>query len=172
MNKLILKHTELDAVALFTPAPYHVKMAVEALMMGKHVISAVPAGISVAELEKLLGVVKQTGLKYMMAETSRCRQEVLTCIDWAREGRFGEIFYSESEYHHTGLGPYAYGTSFDCQSCDIIHSTDQVKKGAKPFGKLVPTWSYAYPPMLYPTHCTGIIIPVTGERLTEVAAHA
>ena len=166
-----LEHPELDAVALFTPAPYHVKMAVEALSVGKHVISAVPAGMSIAELEELLSVVKQTGLKYMMAETSRYRQEVITCIDWAREGRFGEIFYSESEYHHTGLGPYAYGSSFDCQSCDFIHSIDQVEKGAKSSGNLVPTWAYAYPPMLYPTHCTGMIIPVTGERLTEVTAH-
>jgi len=166
-----LKHSELDAVALFTPAPYHVRMAVEALKLGKHVISAVPAGMSVEELEELLSVVKHTGRKYMMAETSRYRQEVLTCIDWGREGRFGEIFYSESEYHHTGLGPYAYGTSFDCQSCECIHSIDQVKKGEKLLDKLVPTWSYAYPPMLYPTHCTGIIIPVTGERLTEVTAY-
>jgi hypothetical protein len=166
-----LKHPELDAVALFTPAPAHVKMAVEALKQGKHVISAVPAGLSVEELEELLSVVKQTGLKYMMAETSRYRQEILTCIDWAREGRFGDIFYSEAEYHHTGLAPYAYGSSFDCQTCDFIHSIDQVKQDAKPVGKLVPTWAHGYPPMLYPTHCTGMIIPVTGQRLTEVTAH-
>lgn len=166
-----LKHPDLDAVALFTPAPYHVRMTVEALRAGKHVCCAVPAGLSVEELEELLAVVKQTGLKYMMAETSRYRPEVMTCIEWAREGRFGEIFYSEAEYHHTGLGPYAFGSSFDCQTCDFIRSIDQVKKGAKPVGKLVPTWAYAYPPMLYPTHCTGIIIPVTGERLTEVTAH-
>ncbi len=166
-----LKHPGLDAVALFTPAPFHVKMAVEAYNAGKHVISAVPAGMSVDELELLLATVKKTGLKYMMAETSRYRQEVMTCVDWAKEGRFGEIFYSESEYHHTGLGPYAYGPSFDCQSCANIHSIDQVNKDAKVESNFVPTWAYAYPPMLYPTHCTGIIIPVTGERLTEVTAH-
>ena len=166
-----LKHPELDAVALFTPAPFHVKMAVEALKLGKHVISAVPAAMSVQEAEELLSVVKQTGRKYMMAETSRYRQEILTCIDWAREGRFGEIFYSEAEYHHTGLAPYAYGSSFDCQTCDFIRSVDQVNRDAQPAGKLVPTWAHGYPPMLYPTHCTGMIIPVTGERLTEVTAH-
>jgi hypothetical protein len=162
-----LRHPELDAVALFTPAPDHARMTVEALKQGKHVVCAVPAGLSVAQLEEVLDVVKQTGLKYMMAETSRYRQEVLTCIDWAREGRFGEIFYSESEYHHTGLGPYAYGTSFDCQSCGPAPVAGQ----ADPLEGLVPTWAYAYPPMLYPTHCTGMIIPVTGERLTEVTAH-
>jgi predicted dehydrogenase len=167
-----LKHPGLDAVALFTPAPFHVKMAVEAFNLGKHVISAVPAGLSVAELEQLLDAVKKTGLKYMMAETSRYRPEVMTCLDWAKAGKFGEIFYSEAEYHHTGLGPYAFGTTFDCQTCEFIHSIDQVNRDLKAAGrKLVPTWAYAYPPMLYPTHCTGIIIPVTGERLTEVTAH-
>jgi len=60
-------------------------MAVEALKLGKHVISAVPAAMSVQEAEELLSVVKQTGRKYMMAETSRYRQEILTCIDWARK---------------------------------------------------------------------------------------
>jgi len=166
-----LKHPGLDAVALFTPAPFHVEMGVKALKLGKHLISAVPAGMSVEELEELLSVVKKTGLKYMMAETSRYRQEILTCIDWAKEGKFGEIFYSEAEYHHTGLGPYAFGTTFDCQTCENIHSIDKVNKVLKTHGKLVETWAYAYPPMLYPTHCTGMIVPVTGERLTEVTAY-
>jgi hypothetical protein len=167
-----LEHPGLDAVALFTPAPFHVKMAVEALRRGKHVISAVPAGLSVEELEELLSVVKETGLKYMMAETSRYRPEVQTCIDLQKEGKFGEIFYTEAEYHHPGsAGVYAYGPSFDCQSCEIEIPGDKPHAPEKDLSKLVPTWAYAYPPMLYPTHCTGLIIPVTGERFTEVMAN-
>jgi hypothetical protein len=34
-----------------------------------------------------------------------------------------------------------------------------------------PSWSHGYPPMLYPTHCTGLIIPVINERLVEVSAY-
>jgi hypothetical protein len=74
-----LKHPELDAVAVFTPPHLHVAMATEAMQAGKHVISAVPAGLSVEELERLLESVKRTGLKYMMAETSRFRPEIQTC---------------------------------------------------------------------------------------------
>ena len=70
-----LKHPELDAVAVFTPAPLHVWMATEAMKAGKHVISAVPAGMSVEELELLLETVKKTGMKYMMAETSYYRPQ-------------------------------------------------------------------------------------------------
>ena len=142
----MIKHPELDAVAVFTPAPLHVWMDMEAIKAGKHVISAVPAGMSVEELERLLDTVKRTGLKYMMAETSFYRPEIMTCRQWSKEGKFGTIFYSESEYHHEGLLPLM----FDDRG--------------------FPTWRHGFPPMHYPTHCTGMVVPVTGERLIEVTA--
>jgi predicted dehydrogenase len=88
----MLKHPELDAVAVFTPAPLHAWMDIEALKAGKHVISAVPAAMSVEELEQLLDTVKTTGLKYMMAETSFYRPAIITSRQWANEGKFGTIF--------------------------------------------------------------------------------
>ena len=33
-----------------------------------------------------------------------------------------------------------------------------------------PTWRHGLPPMHYPTHSTGMVVPVTGERLVEVQA--
>jgi predicted dehydrogenase len=146
MFREMLKHPELDAVGVFTPAPLHAWMVTESMKAGKHVISAVPAGLSEEELEQILETVKKTGMKYMMAETSYYRPEVITCREWAREGKFGTIFYSEAEYHHEGLIPLM----FD-------------ERG-------LPTWRHGFPPLLYPTHCTGIVVPVTGERLAEVQA--
>jgi predicted dehydrogenase len=141
-----LKHPDMDAVGVFTPAPLHVWMSTEAMKAGKHVISAVPAGLSVEELEQLMDCVRTTGMNYMMAETSYYRPEIITCREWAQQAKFGTIFYSESEYHHEGL----LSLMFD-------------EKG-------FPTWRHGYPPMLYPTHCTGMIVPVTRERLVEVQA--
>jgi predicted dehydrogenase len=141
-----LKEARVDAVGVFTPAPLHVWMATEAMLAGKHVISAVPAGMSREELERLIETVRRTGMKYMMAETSYFRPEIITCREWAREGRFGTIFYSEAEYHHEGLIPLMYD------------------EGG------FPTWRHGFPPMHYPTHCTGMVVPVTGERLVEVQA--
>ena len=141
-----LRHPELDAVAVFTPLPLHVWMATEAMKAGKHVISAVPAGYSVEELELLLETVKKTGMKYMMAETSYYRPQVITGREWASQGKFGTVFYTEAEYHHEGLIPLM----FDEQG--------------------FPTWRYGLPPMHYPTHCVGIVVPISGERLVEVEA--
>ena len=144
--RAMLKHPGLDAVGVFTPAPLHAWMATSAMKAGKHVISAVPAGLSVEELEQLIDTVRETGMRYMMAETSYYRPEIMTCREWAEEGKFGTIFYSEAEYHHEGL-------------VDLMYDD-----------RGLPTWRHGFPPMWYPTHSTGMIVPVTGERLVEVQA--
>lgn len=145
--RAMLKHPGLDAVAVFTPAPLHAWMAVTAMTEGKHMISAVPAAMTEEELADILAAVKKTGMKYMMAETSYYRPEVITCRDWAKQGKFGTIFYSEAEYHHEGLLPLMYDD------------------------RGFPTWRHGFPPMHYPTHSTGLVIPVINERLVEVTAH-
>src|SRR5690606_32450790 len=45
----MLRDSDIDAVALFTPAPLHARHTVEALHAGKHVLCAVPAGMSIDE---------------------------------------------------------------------------------------------------------------------------
>jgi len=136
----------VDAVGVFTPLPLHVPMAVQAMEAGKHVISAVAVGINEEECVKLLETVKKTGTIYMMAETSYYRPEIITCRKWARENKFGEIFFSEAEYHHDGIEAYWFNDDGS------------------------PTWRHGLPPLHYPTHATGMVVPVTGERLTEVTA--
>lgn len=144
--KDLIADKNVDAVGVFTPAPLHVYMSVEAMKAGKHVISAVPACMNEEEGVELLDTVKKTGMIYMMAETSYYHKEIISCRQWVRENKFGEIFYSEAEYHHDGLQ----NLMFEANG--------------------LPSWRHGFPPMHYPTHCTGMIIPVTGERLTEVTA--
>jgi predicted dehydrogenase len=143
LEKLILDKN-IDAVAVFTGAPDHVRHCVAALESGKHVICAVPAAMTIAECEKLVDTVKRTGLTYMMAETSYFHQSVISARRFIEAGAFGQIFYSEAEYHHPGL--------------EVLFWE---KDGTK-------TWRYGFPPMHYPTHCTSYLVGVTGERLTEV----
>ncbi len=142
----MLKHPDLNAVGVFTPAPLHAWMAIEAMKAGKHVISAVPAAMSQEELEAILECVKSTGMNYMMAETSYYHPEIIFCREARERGEFGTLSYSEAEYHHEGL----LSLFFDDRG--------------------LPTWRHGFPPMHYPTHCTGMIVPVTGERLAEVMA--
>jgi len=140
----LIRDREVDAVAIFTPAPDHVRHVVATLKAGKHALSAVPAAMSLEECSLLLDTVKSTGLTYMMAETSYYQQPTISARRFFQEGRFGTVFYTESEYHHPGL--------------EALFFEDGRR-----------TWRHGLPPMHYPTHCTAHLVSVTGERLAEVS---
>jgi len=145
LEKLILDRN-IDAVAIFTPAPDHVRHSVAALRAGKHVLCAVPAAMTLEECRLLVDTVKQTGLTFMMAETSYYQQHTISARKFYEEGRFGELFATESEYHHAGLESLFW------------------ENGKR-------TWRHGFPPMHYPTHCTAHLVGVSGERLTEVTCN-
>jgi predicted dehydrogenase len=144
LEELVLDR-EIEAVAIFTPAPDHVRHVCLALEAGKHVLCAVPAAMSLEECQKLVETVKRTGLTYMMAETSHYQQFTISARLFHREGKLGEVFYVESEYHHPGL--------------EVLF----FENGER-------TWRHGFPPLHYPTHCTAHLVSVTGERLTAVSA--
>lgn len=140
----MLRDRAVQAVGLFTPAPDHVRHALLCLDAGKHVLSAVPAAMSLDECANLIAAVKRSGLTYMMAETSYYQQMTISARKMFQQGAFGRVFSCESEYHHAGLESLF------------------VEDGKR-------TWRYGFPPMHYPTHCTAHLVSVTGERLTQVA---
>lgn len=141
----LIKDTKIDAVFIATPAPDHVKHVKAALQAGKHVLCAVPAALNMEECYQLKEAVIQSGLIYMMAETSYFRQNTISVRKLYQENSFGEIFSAAAEYNHPGLETLWF---------------EQNK----------PTWRHGLPPMLYPTHCTSFLISVTGERLKSVSA--
>lgn len=141
----LLRDSCVDAVALFTPAPLHAQHSVEALRAGKHVLCAVPVGLTIEECAMVKSVVEQTGLAYMMAETSVYRQDTISAREFYRKGQFGSLIAAEAEYHHPGLEDYFFDAA----------------------GK--PTWRHGLPPMLYATHCTSFLSGVTGEQLASVS---
>ncbi|MBX3254176.1 MAG: Gfo/Idh/MocA family oxidoreductase [Chitinophagaceae bacterium] len=143
--KELLKDKKVEAVFLATPAPDHARHTIECLKAGKHVLCAVPAALTLEECNELRDTVRQTGLKYMMAETSVYRQGVITARRFFREGKFGQLFSAAAEYNHPGL--------------EVLF-----------FEEEKPTWRHGFPPLLYPTHCTSFLVSVTGARLTQVSA--
>jgi predicted dehydrogenase len=116
---------------------------------GKHVISAVPVAHTLEGCRAVVAAQKRTGRTYMMAETSWYRPETILARELHRDGAFGRLVYSESEYYHP----------------NICHDADGLShwKGER-------TWRYGYPPLLYPTHSTAFLVGVTGERLVRVSA--
>ncbi len=149
LETMVKQADDIDAVAVFSGAPDHARHVKMCMERGWHVVSAVPACISLDEAALLKEVKEKTGLKYMMAESSYYRQECIFARNLYREGGFGELFYSEVEYYHDSVCLSTSGLSYE------------------PDGSR--SWRYGYPPMLYPTHSTGYLVGVTGERVAKVS---
>ncbi len=144
-----LCRTDVDAIAIFTQRWLHAAQAVQALRAGKHVYSAVPAAITLEEMAELVATVQETGLVYMVGETSYYYPVSIFCRDRFAAGDFGHFVYGEAEYiHDMDVGFYdAYRYS----------GGDEWKRTA------------SFPPMLYPTHSVSMILGTTGARMTDVA---
>jgi len=140
---------DVDAVAIITQRHLHGPQAVEALKRGKHVYSAVPAAITLEEVEELVRTVEGTGLMYMMGETSFYYPAALFCRDKFRKAEFGTFVYGEGEYLH-----------------DMSHGFYEAYQhsGGEEWKKYA-----GIPPMYYATHSTSMIMSVTGDSFTQVS---
>jgi len=153
LEQMLVKAKNIDAVAVFSGAPEHVKHAKMCMERGWHVVSACPACISLEEAQILREVKERTGLKYMMAESSWYRNDTIYARNMYRAGEFGELFYSEVEYYH------------DSKSENLV--ANKKSRLYMPDGSH--SWRWGLPPMLYPTHSLGFLVGVTKERITKVS---
>ena len=96
----MLSRSELDAVLIGTPMPFHVPQAVAALERGLHVLSEVPAGISIGECRELVAAARQSKGLYMMAENYAYQKPNVLVKEIVARGLFGETYYAEGEYLH------------------------------------------------------------------------
>jgi len=96
----MLEQSELDAVVVGTPMPFHVPQAIAALQRGIHVLSEVPAGVSLEECRDLVVACRESKAVYMMAENYTYRKPNVLIRELAREGFFGTPYYAEGEYLH------------------------------------------------------------------------
>ena len=77
-----------------------VPIAVDAMRRGIHVMTEVPAALSIAECWALVEAVKASGVKYQLAEQARHWQFIRRWREMAQAGEFGKIYYAEGEYLH------------------------------------------------------------------------
>ena len=141
--------SDVDAVAVFTQRWTHAELVLKALDAGKHVYSAVPMALKVEEIEAIVRKVEETGLVYMMGETSYYNPAVV----WARkqnaERAFGRVFYAEGDYvHDMDNGFYA---AYQFSGGEGWKATA------------------SYPPMLYPTHAVGGVLGALPTYATSVS---
>jgi len=138
----LVKDDRIEAVFVATDAPSHARHVLEVLKHGKHVACAVPAVFgSLEQADRLFAAVQQSGLKYMMFETSCFHEDLHAMRQIYRAGGFGKLVYAEGEYYHYMAEPIA---SYQ-------------------------DWRVGLPPQWYPTHSNAYYPGVTGGSFTEVS---
>lgn len=138
----MIKDDSIEAVFVATDAPSHARHCIDVMKHGKHVACAVPAAFgSVEEADALYETVKETGLTYMMFETSAFHNEAYAMREIYNAGRFGTLVYCEGEYNH------------------YMETPIDSYKG----------WRIGLPPQWYPTHSNAYYVTITGGSFTEVS---
>ena len=96
----MLDDARLDIVLVASPMQFHAPQALSAMDAGAHVMSEVPATVSIDECWQLLAKVRETGRKYMMAENYCYRRHVVLVKSMVEAGLFGDVYYTEGAYIH------------------------------------------------------------------------
>lgn len=89
----MLQDPDIDMVHINSPIGDHAWMSKDALRAGKHVMCTVPMATTVEECREIIELVKQTGLKYMMAETVVYSREFLFIKEMYQRGDLGKLQY-------------------------------------------------------------------------------
>lgn len=146
----MLESDAVDAVAIFTQRWLHGPMVLQALRAGKHVYSTVPMAVSQEEIAAIIEAVRETGLTYMMGETSHYNPATVHARNQIAEGAFGRLFYAEGDYvHDMDLGFYE---AYQYSGGETWKSTA------------------SYPPLLYPTHSVGGVLGAWRTHAVSVSA--
>ena len=94
----MLKDPNVDFVHINSPIPDHAPMSIAALKAGKHVMCTVPMATTLEECKEIVALVKETGLKYMMAETVVYSREYLFVKELSEKGELGRIQYMQASH--------------------------------------------------------------------------
>jgi predicted dehydrogenase len=96
----MLSQSEVDAVVIGTPMPFHAPQAISALEQNVHVLSEVTAGVNVEECEALVKAADASKAVYMMAENYTYMKPNVLVKALVQKGMFGDVYYAEGEYIH------------------------------------------------------------------------
>lgn len=138
---------DCDLLVLASPQQYHAPQAAMALRAGVHVLSEVPAAVSLEQVQTLLAAARESQARYMIAENYCYFRENLIVAALARSGALGSLYFGEAEYLH------------------------EMKSWHRPDG--APSWRYYWQvgknAITYPTHSLGPLLQWMDDRIVALS---
>jgi predicted dehydrogenase len=91
-----------EVVVVATPHDRLAGLAVEALVAGAHVLVEKPAGIGVAEVDRIAAAAEAAGRRVKVGFNHRFHPAIERAVAEAHSGRFGELMFARARYGHGG----------------------------------------------------------------------
>jgi predicted dehydrogenase len=104
----LLANSDVQAVYICTPHPYHVEWVIRAAQAGKHVLCEKPLGLNVAEAMAAAEACRKHDVLLMEAFMYRCHPQTAKIVSLIRDGALGAVKLVQAFF-----GFYA---AFDAQS--------------------------------------------------------
>ena len=91
---------DIEAVFIFSSWQTHIRIACDAMRMGKYVAMEVGGASSVEECWKLVRTSEDTGMPCMMLENCCYDLREMAALNMVKKGLFGELVHAEGGYLH------------------------------------------------------------------------
>jgi hypothetical protein len=98
--KNLCQRDDIDLIYTATPWEWHVPVCVEAMEMGKHAATEVPAAVTLDECWQLVETSERTKKYCVMMENCCYDRQELLILNLVRKGMLGELINAECGYLH------------------------------------------------------------------------
>jgi predicted dehydrogenase len=115
----MLRHPDLDAVVVATPASTHHVLAKAALLAGKHILVEKPMAASSAECEELIRIAEEKKLTLMVGHTYLYSEAVLEIFRTIENGDIGDLRYINCQRLNLGLFQQDINVAWDLAPHDL-----------------------------------------------------
>jgi predicted dehydrogenase len=123
---------DVDAVCVFSPDHLHAQHCIAALEQGKHVVCTKPMVTRLEDARKLVDLVREKKVKFMVGQTMRFDRQFLNARQLYDKGDLGELIALESFYLHDmrpvyEATPWRKTVPQDLMFGGCVHSIDVIR---------------------------------------------
>jgi predicted dehydrogenase len=123
---------DVDVVCVFSPDHLHAEHCVGALENGKHVVCTKPMVTRLEDAQKLVTLVRQKGVKFLVGQTMRFDRQFMNAKRLFEDGALGSLIALESFYLHDmrpiyEATPWRKTVPQDLMFGGCVHSIDVIR---------------------------------------------
>lgn len=100
----LFKSDSVEVVYIATPHAFHMDLAIQAMMHGKHVLCEKPLGINLNEVNKMIKIAREQNVFLMEALWSRFNPTIQKVKALTDQGKLGELTYVNADFAFYALG--------------------------------------------------------------------